>query len=72
MKNSIQVINSIDWPQLREQKATLLNILFAAGEDDHPLDGILNLIDAMQDAAVADGIAKEEDVYLTEPEEEDA
>ncbi len=54
----------IDWAQLRRQKETLVGLVMAAPppiSDD--LGGILSIIDALQDEAVEDGTATEEEVF---------
>jgi hypothetical protein len=66
---SIAVIDAIDWPLLRKQKITLLRfVAFADGGSDAQLalEGIALLVDALQDAAVVDGIASEEQVFGVE------
>lgn len=48
--------DTIDWLQLAKQKMELLRL--AVGEKDfgdHPLDGLISLIDAIQDDADAKG-----------------
>lgn len=66
MKHTTEAIRKIDWALLRMQKAWLLG-----WEDDidfggaHVAPGLINLIDALQDAAVADGVATEEEVFGT-------
>ena len=41
---------NIDFTQLREQKAALLDLI--GGDGDHPLMGLVHLLDAVQDQAV--------------------
>jgi hypothetical protein len=53
------VVERIDWELLAAQKSWLLSIGVELGE------GVVSLIDALQDAAVADGIATEEVVFGT-------
>lgn len=58
----------IDFPALREQKDGLLLASSVCDEMKEPsavdaIQGILSLVDAIQDFAVANGIAKEEDVF---------
>jgi len=51
----------IDWPLLHQQKLTLLEVrgLFAADSSHHDaLSGIIHLLDALQDAAVDQGLWK--------------
>lgn len=45
-----KLFNGIDWTLLAEQKRALLDI-----ENNSAVDGILGLIDALQDAAAAEG-----------------
>lgn len=64
----MQFFQTIDWGQLREQKAHLVEIVMT---HDNPvtspltvdqitsIEGILNLLDALQDAAVASGTSEE-------------
>jgi hypothetical protein len=55
----------IDYIELREQKAKLINLkewIEGKGETDY-LDGIIHLIDAIQDHAVDQVGLKEEDVF---------
>ena len=54
LKMIYKVIKSIDWELLRRQKEWLIN---------HNADGLLSLVDALQDAAVADNIATELEVF---------
>lgn len=49
-----KVIKSIDWELLRRQKEWLIT---------NNADGLLSLIDALQDAAVADNIATKSEVF---------
>lgn len=42
----------INWPALREQKAALIDQIAYDCADAEALNGIVNLIDAMQDHAV--------------------
>ena len=54
----------IDYALLQTQKLTLLHL--ASVHDGHQresLDGIIALIDELQDAVVADGIKAESDVF---------
>lgn len=54
----IAIRMKIDWPLLREQKRWLIAHQDAA--DEAPVEGLLGLIDHIQDSAVADGLAEEE------------
>jgi len=60
-------INNIDWKLLREQKEWLLSI---SDVDERNLDGVLNLIDHIQDQAVEQGVASEEIVFGAQSDEE--
>ncbi len=77
MPRPIRYTLTIDWPALSEQKDYLLGLIDAdcrapAGltgygpyaRSDHPLDGLVSLIDAIQDAGEASG----ESVYEEEDE----
>lgn len=55
---ALKLIEEIDWEQLKIQKAELLSL---AGSEE--LDGLLNLIDALQDFAVDELGVPEEDVF---------
>ena len=49
-------VDKIDWALLREQKAVLLDIVFGGGHDltveqVDALDGVINMIDDLQDSA---------------------
>ena len=46
---------TIDWLQLAKQKMELLKLSAAREQLDNPLDGIISLIDAVQDDADAKG-----------------
>ena len=67
-----KAIKKIDWEQLREQKMSILKIIM--NKDNRPyfpavyiesLEGVANMISAIQDAAYLDGVASEEDIYGT-------
>jgi hypothetical protein len=53
----VKVISNMNWKLLREQKTFLWNT-----ESEEAL-GIVHLIDAIQDAAVVDGIATQLEVF---------
>jgi hypothetical protein len=66
----------LDWTLLREQKMTLLTLLdtppVSVEDEDYPLEvgqmcdhlsGIINMIDSIQDEAVENGTATEEEVF---------
>lgn len=57
-----KAVKAIDWKLLRKQKDYCVNE--ASNSDAGEIyDGIVNLIDVLQDAAVKDGIASEETVF---------
>lgn len=61
-----EFFSDIDWPQLREQKLALI----AAADTDPQLEGLINLLDHIQDHAVNVLGVPEKDVFLTEKEED--
>lgn len=70
MSKVLNVVRRIDYPLLKDQKLQLLELsrlgktsdLFTQ-EDDDALDGIISLLDELQDAVVKDGIKTEEEVF---------
>lgn len=46
-----QIIENIDWSELRDQKKILLNISTETNEEKDGIEGILSLIDQLQDYA---------------------
>lgn len=59
--NLMEVMWATDWPLLRSQKVMLLAVIgnpFISVEEERALDGILNWIDNIQDAAVASGMSE--------------
>ena len=52
-----EVVRKIDWTLLREQKDALL------GSDSDEAHGLLNLLDNLQDAALADALATVEQIF---------
>lgn len=58
-----QVVRSIDWTLLREQKEWLMNVLQPNSSDQDMVDGILQLFDSIQDVAVSDGLASAVEVF---------
>jgi hypothetical protein len=62
--------SKIDWKQLKQQKLTLiaLQIPGITEEQSEDLDGILNLIDHIQDSAFETGKFEHDQIYLTEAE----
>ena len=76
VKNSIvEFIDGIDFTELRNQKSTLFKLIVELdkGDDDNQqvndLDGILHLIDALQDYAV-DVLGWDEKIVYNFEEEE--
>jgi hypothetical protein len=63
--NTPVFLNKIDWKSLREQKQTILGIISWNKMTllNDSLDGIVNLIDAIQDYAVDNNIADETTVF---------
>lgn len=64
----MSLLSEIDWPLLRQQKLTVFKAADLAEEEGFPeaaldLCGIVNLIDAIQDEAVASGVATEVEVF---------
>lgn len=59
--NAPEFIKNIDWKQLREQKLYLLQ----TGIETEPMDGIIHLLDALQDYA-ADELGLGEEVVFGE------
>jgi hypothetical protein len=54
-----EVINRVNWEELREQKLELVR----CGIETEWVEGLLSLIDHIQDAAVADGVATAVEVF---------
>jgi hypothetical protein len=54
-----EVINRVNWEELREQKLELV----LCGIETEWVEGLLSLIDHIQDAAVADGVATAGEVF---------
>ena len=65
-KPYLEFIKNIDWNLLREQKAYLIN----TGIETEPMDGIIHLIDALQDYSVDTMGLSEKEVFDLTPEEE--
>lgn len=63
--NTIPLLQQrIDWALLREQKFFLLDLTDEVdGKERELLEGVVSLIDAIQDAAVDEGIATELEVF---------
>ena len=62
----MKIYKTLNWPLLRDQKQTLLmlrdNVHVTPADAEH-LDGIINLIDALQDEAVDSGSVSETEVF---------
>ena len=58
-------MNIIDWKELRKQKLVLLEIVLTtkSKKKAKALDGVINLIDSLQDGAVETGAYKLEEVF---------
>lgn len=57
------VIEQVDWKLLRDQKLYCLNEWNNNPEACDIYSGLVNMIDAIQDAAIADGLATETEVF---------
>jgi len=57
------MVSTIDWKLLSEQKEYCINESYNNADAEHIYGGIVNLIDALQDAAVKDGLATEAKVF---------
>ena len=60
------VLKATNWKLLREQKLQLLGLIVVNEDDERvvdALDGIINFIDAIQDAAVDSGIKTGDEVF---------
>ncbi len=58
-----KVIAKIDFQLLADQKEQLIMLPFVDEASEAAITGILNLIDRIQDAVVADGLHSEEEVF---------
>lgn len=63
MGNTLFALQNIDWALLRRQKRHLLEI--DDGRDGSTKNGVISLLDSIQDAFVADGLAAKETVFGT-------
>ena len=76
--NAIQLIDRIDWRMLKEQKRTLISVIedkrdtytIEARDQLGDLEGILELIESIQDCAVDEMGVPEEEVFDLENEEQ--
>ena len=71
MSHTTNLIKRIDWPLLREQKEYCTNEAANNADAARIYDGLLNLLDAIQDAAVKDGLASEVEVFGPEDERDE-
>jgi len=58
----LEFATSVDYNLLQQQKLTLLG-LYTTGNQKDDIDGIINFIDAFQDAIVESHIKTEEEVF---------
>lgn len=63
MKHCEEILRNMNWALLREQKEYCVNEAANAPDVAAIYDGIISLIDHLQDAAVLDGIATEDEVF---------
>ena len=63
MTNLESVMKGVDWELLREQKVFLFNEWNNNRDAEEVCEGLLNLLDNLQDAVVADGLASAEEVF---------
>lgn len=66
MKHCEEVLKNLNWGLLRLQKDYFLNEAANNKEADEIYNGIVSLIDHLQDAAVLDGVATEDEVFGAE------
>lgn len=58
-----QELLNTNWPLLRKQKLWLLEQEPTSRQDSEFIDGLIGLLDAVQDAAVDDGLVTSQDVF---------
>jgi hypothetical protein len=65
-----EVLKKTDWDLFADQKQNLVDIILYPAVEVHndKLQGILNWIDSIQDAAVEDGILTENDIFKLKKE----
>ena len=68
MSEVSRIIESLDFKLLREQKAELVaytcyNRSSMSAKRVGAIDGIINMLDSIQDAVVRDGIKTEEEIF---------
>lgn len=66
MKHCEEVLRNLNWPLLREQKEYCINEMANNKGAEEIYSGIVSLFDHLQDAAVLDGVATEEEVFGAE------
>jgi hypothetical protein len=71
MKSLKEVVSGIDWALLREQKEYCVNEACNNSECSEIYEGIVGLFDAIQDAAIADGLATETEVFAEREVQDD-
>ena len=82
MKETLKVVSNIDFALLKQQKQLLIETIKSIEEEAEnfgddaqdkldALNGILNMIDSIQDAIVRDGFKKEKEVFNTTDDEEE-
>ena len=61
----VNALSNIDWPLLRQQKLALVSASLPAhsADSDDALDGIIHLIDHIQDSMVESGVMTETEVF---------
>ncbi len=68
MEHVRKVLENTDWPLFSEQKSELISAVVEKTLNDevtkiNGLDGILNFIDALQDAIVEEGLVSEIEMF---------
>lgn len=63
MKNCERVLRNMNWELLREQKEYCMNEAENAPDVAHIYDGVFRLLENLQDAAILDDIATEDEVF---------
>lgn len=70
MVANVTVTMNMDFELLRQQKRTLCYMLINADEEEYDtLEGILNLIDYIQDTAIEQGVPREEVFNLSDDDQ---
>lgn len=69
MERTREVLDATNWPLLQAQKKSLLWVLDSQAcaelheEGLADIDGLVNFVDCLQDAVVADGLKPEQEVF---------